>query len=62
MKLEAKVEQYEKALYALYKMAVDSEADLMIDVLVDTLKGYGLEKHFEEMYREGKQLFIEADW
>ncbi|RKO61665.1 hypothetical protein [Caldibacillus debilis] len=61
-KLNAKVEHYEKALYALYKMADDSEADLMIDVLVDTLKGYGFEKHFEEMYREGKQRFMEAGW
>lgn len=62
IKQAEKAKQYEKALYALYKMAVDSEADLMIDVLVDALKGYGLAGQFEEMYREGKRLFEEANW
>jgi hypothetical protein len=61
--LQEENERYKKALFALLNLSYESDADLCVDIITDTLGGYELmdfyhddsikgEKSFKEMYED----------
>lgn len=54
--LQRKVDRYEKALYALHNIALESEADVMTDITTDVLTGYELNQRHENDAAAGKNI------
>lgn len=54
--LQGKADRYEKALYALHNIALESEADVMADITTDVLTGYELNQRHENDAAAGKKM------
>jgi hypothetical protein len=55
-KLQEMITRYEKAFNALFSIALETDQDVMIDIISDTLHGYDLMEQYEKYATEGKEL------
>jgi hypothetical protein len=53
-KLQEQIKRYEKVLYALCSMAIESDQDVTIDIITDALSGFDLMEQYEKYATDGK--------
>ena len=53
-KLQEQIKRYEKVLYALCSMAIESDQDVTIDIITDALSGFDLMEQYEKHATDGK--------
>ena len=58
-RLRREIERLRKALYAVYALVLDAEADEVADIIVDALGGFELMERYQEHAVRGEEMYRE---